>query len=397
MTKRWFTLLFVAMLGLLMTGSLWQTLLTAWAWDEEDIEYYDPLDTTPIASRATYSPTVSTIHFDMVGALAIAAGFSVEDAAIIQAYSQATDSEKLPADSPVYTFDADPANYPTPPPISEVTATPYCPAPETTADFTTMGNYDVAKDQMKCPGCFTSRFGPYGVFFHFPHARGDELYATRDWALARAPELTGTVIYAYSSTAQSFYQEAINIYESSDCFVSRTMKIDTGSIQPGSLEALGIYLHSLGDNQSHGDCIAAADGENKLFAAHVAVGPADPLAPCSWVTSHAVEFGNPNAPNPETSDTLRTFNGVLVVYDALLTYGAETGRNVYKPIPVDAEGNHIYDTVYAFVHNTSTAESADGPLNRRIMADELRTWALQTRTQNSAYWPEVFLPVILSE
>ncbi len=391
MSKRWFTLLFAVTIGLLLTGGLRQMLLTVWAWDEEDIEYYDPLDSTPVASRATYSPTVSSIHFDMVGALAIAAGFSVEDAAVIQAYSQATDSEELPAVNPVYTFDADPANYPTPPPIAEVSATPYCPSPETTADFTTMGNYDAAKDQMQCPGCFTSRFGPYGVFFHFPHARSDELYATRDWALGRVPELTGTVIYAYSSTAQSFYQEAINIYESSDCFVSRTVKIDTGSIQPGSLEALGIYLHSLGDNQSHGDCIAAADGENKLFAAHVHPnGPSDPLTPCRWV-SHEFEFG------PSNPDTDRTFNGILALYDALLTYGAETGRNVYKPIPVDAESNYIYNAIYSFVHETGAASDPDGPLNRRLKADELRSWALQTRAQNSAYWPEIFLPAILSE
>jgi len=396
MSKRWFAFFIAVTMGLLLTGGLHKMLSTAWAWaEEQNLEYYDPFDTTPIESRATYSPTVSSIHFDMVGALAIAAGYSVEDAAIIQAYSQATDSEELPAENPVYTFDADPANYPTPPPISQVSATPYCPDPANTADFATMGNYDAAKDQMQCSGCFTSRYGPYGVFFHFPHARADELYATRDWALGRTPVLTGEVIYAYSSTAKSFYQEAINIYESSNCFVSRTVRIDTGSIQAGSLEALGIYVHSLGDNHSHGDCIAAADAEGKLFAAHVTVGPMDPLAKCSWETSHKVEFG------PSNSDTDRTFEGILAVYDALVTYGEETGRNVYKPIPVhdanDADGQQMYTYIYDFVHNTGSSIDPDGPMNRRLKADELRNWALQTRTQNSAYWPQLFLPAILSE
>ncbi|MFQ5400245.1 MAG: hypothetical protein ACE5E7_11690 [Anaerolineae bacterium] len=390
MKHRWLILLASSLVGVVMVIGVLSVMPGVRAWDEEDILYFDPLDTTVITDRVTISPTVSTIHFDTVGALAIAAGFSVEDAAVIQAYSQATDSGNLPTVSPVYTFDADPVNYPTPPSITQVTATPYCPSPETTADFVTMGNYDVAKDQMECPGCFTSRFGPYGVFFHFPHTRSDELYATRDWAFGRAPQLTGTVIYAYSSTAQSFYQEAINIYNSSNCFVSRTATIDTGSIQPGSPQALGIYLHSLGDNQSHGDCIAAADADNKLFAAHVhPSGPSDPLTPCRWL-SHELEFG------PPSSDTNRTFNGILAVYDALLTYATETGRNVYRPIPIDAEGNHIYDAIYSFVYETGAASDPNGPMNRRIIMDDLRNWALQTRVQNPAYWPQVFLPVILS-
>ena len=390
MNRHRFALFLLVTFGLSATSLLWITFASL-AWSEESaLLYYNPLDEVPIEQRAVVSPTVSSIHFDMVGALAIAAGFSLEDAAVIQAYSQATDSGNLPAEDPIYTFDAAPANYPTPPPITEVEATLDCPSPETTVDSVTMGNYEASKDLMECPGCFTSRFGPYGVFFHFPHAHSDELYAIRNWAYGRTPELTGMVIYAYSSTAKSFYQAASNIYESSNCFVKRTAIVDTGEIQAGSPAALGIYLHSLGDNHSHGDCIAAADRENKLFASHVSVGPRDPLAPCSWVTSHAVEFG------PSNKDTDRTFDGILALYNALLAYGAETGQNFYQPIPVDAEGNHIYDAIYHFVHETGSAISREGQTNRRFAADELRTWALQTRTQNTAYWPRYFLPFITS-
>ncbi len=389
MKYRWLILLASSLVGAAMVVGILVVMPEVRAWDEENIEYFDPLDTTPITSRATVSPSVSTIHFDMVGALAIAAGFSVADAAVIQAYSQGTDSGNLPAANPVYTFDADLTNYPVPPAITEVTATPYCPSPETTDDFVTLGTYD--EDLMgDCPGCFTSRFGPYGVFFHFPHARSDELYAIEDWAYGRSPELTGTVIYAYSSTARSFFEEIINVYQSSNCFVSRTVTIDTGSIQAGSPQALGIYLHSLGDNRSHSDCITAADAENKLFAAHVRPeGPTDPLTPCRWL-SHEVEFGSPN------NNTNRTFNGIVAVYDALLAYAAETGRNVYRPIPIDAENNHIYDAIYSFVYETGAASDSDGPMNRRILADDLRNWALQTRAQNPAYWPQVFLPAMMS-
>ena len=49
------------------------TLSQVQAWDEEkDLHFYDPF----VLPRAVYSDTeVSSIHFDLAGALAIAAGF----------------------------------------------------------------------------------------------------------------------------------------------------------------------------------------------------------------------------------------------------------------------------------------------------------------------------------
>jgi len=73
-----------------LLAALLLTLSQVRAWDEETgLHFYDPY----VVPRVEYSDTeVSSIHFDLVGALAIAAGFSVTDAATIQLYSQLTDS-----------------------------------------------------------------------------------------------------------------------------------------------------------------------------------------------------------------------------------------------------------------------------------------------------------------
>ncbi len=383
--KRWKALALGPGLALLLLCGLLLALSSARAFDEEDIEYFDPLDYSPIASRPTYSPTVSSIHFDLVGALAIAAGFSVTDAATIQAYSQGTDSGQLPAVDPVYTFDADPDLYPVAPPITSVVTSTHCPSPTTTAPTVTIGSTNMMTD---CISCFTSRFGPYGVFFHLPHDRPDELVAIRDWALGQTDVLTGMVVFGYSSTAQSMWEGIANIYESTPCFVTETVRVDTGSIQPGSLEAFGIYLHALGDHWSHQACIEAADAEGLPFAAHVLPsGPSDPLWPCRW-TSHQFEFGDP----AEFPDSNRTFTATLVTYEALTAFAAQSDRPLYRSIPLTAEGNHLYDALYEFVHTATATE----PMVRRYLADDLRNWSLATRAANPAYWKyRTYLPLIV--
>ncbi len=372
--KYWQRVVWVMGIALVGVSMLLTGFSQAWAWDEENIEYFDPLDPAPLASRQTYSPTVSSIHFDLVGALAIAAGFSITDAATIQAYTQGSDSGNLPTLDPVYTFDAAPENYPTAPPIGSVMTSTYCPSPSTTAPTISIGSTNLMTD---CIACFTSRFGPYGTFFHEPHANPSELGAVRDWAFGASQALTGTVIFGYSSTARSMWQGIANIYASTPCFISQTVRIDTGSIQPGSLPALGIYLHSLGDNWSHQECIAAADEQELLFAAHILPsGPNDPLWACRW-TSHDFEFGDPQ----KFPDSQRTFDGILALYQALSEFAAHSERPIYRPIPLNAEDNHLYEALYEFVH-TSTAMN---PAPRRQMADELRTWALQTRAADPQY------------
>ncbi|NOX62077.1 MAG: hypothetical protein GXP42_09055 [Chloroflexi bacterium] len=354
------------------------------AWSEESLDYFDPLDSRSLDERDYVSPNVSSIHFDLVGALAIAAGFDVTDAAIIQAYSEATDAGPLPEENPVYTFDADPANYPEAPPITHVSRSEICPSPETTAPTVTMGSANF--DMMECPGCFTDRFGPYGVFFHMPHNSADELVAIHDWAWGLTNTLLGKVTFGYSSTAQFDWQGTANVYETTPCFVQEYHVVDTGSIEPGSLQALGIYLHSLGDSWSHNDCLAAADALDLPFAAHVTVtGATDPLWDCRW-THHTVEFGDAT----RFPDSSRTFSGVIALYEALIDFAQQSERPIYRPIPLTAEENRIYDALDAFVHASTFLRP--GP--RRVIADELRRWAQETRETNPLYARErVFLPL----
>ncbi len=403
--RRWLAVTFSACLGLLLLFTLMKTASLVSGWAEEGTElkpldYFDPLDTTPIASRTTYTPGVSSIHFDLVGALAIAAGFSVTDAATIQAYSQGTDSGKLPGANAVYRFDADPAKYPVAPSISSVMPSTNCPSPATTAPTVTIGSTDVMTENGNTIEEFTSRFGPYGVFFHEPHNRPDELGAIHDWAFGTTDVLTGVVTFGYSSTVTSAWppiysaKQMGNIYASTACFVTETVRIDTGSIQPGSLKAIGIYLHSLGDHWSHQECISATDSLGLPFAAHVytpGIRFDDPLYPCRW-DDHKAEFG-PSTTFPESD---RTYSGTIQVYQALYAYALQSGHTLYRPISLTAEGDHIRDTIYDFIHNTGSAMNTTNEPTRRTVADELRTWALQTRASNPAYWKfRLYLPVVL--
>lgn len=352
----------------------------AQAWDEEkELYFYEPW----LTSGTLYTGTeVSSVHFDLVGALALAAGFSVTDAATIQIYSQLTDAGIITG-SQVYSPAAW-TSFPVAPPITTVVTSTICPSPATTAPTVTMGSTAL----IECPGCFTSRFGPFGVFFHMPHDSPDELGAIHGWAFQETESLAGKVTFGYSSTARFEWQGIGNIYETTPCFVQQTVTVDTGPVAAGSLEALGIYLHSLGDHWSHQECIAAADAAGKPFAAHVYVAPGDPLAPCRWLM-HEVEFGASNT-FPASN---RTFSGTLAVYEALVNYAATSSRPLYRSIPLTAEGNHLYDTLYTFVHTAT----ANNPQPRRDIANALRAWSVQTRATNPAYWLyRLYLPLILA-
>lgn len=366
-------------------------LLSVFAWSEEtNLDYFDPLDYRPLAERVYTSPEVSSIHFDLVGALAIAAGFSITDAATMQTYSQLLDAGQIPSNNPVYALNANPVNYPTPPPITSVVTNTMCLTPSQTGPTVTMGT---ASDMMTCPGCFSDRFGPYGVFFHMPHNTPDELGAIRDWAWGATNVLTGKVTFGYSSTSQFEWQGIANVYETTPCFTQETHIVDTGDVQAGSLEAFGLYLHSFGDNLSHGDCLKAADNAGYYFAAHVSViGLGDPLWDCRW-THHEYEFGDPAVYHVLGVDSPRTLSAVYALYNEIYNYALASNRIVYRPIPITAENNYISDTIKTFVYtNTATA----GSQQRRIIADDLRNWALQTRANSADYWLyRVYLPVIL--
>ena len=65
---------------------------------EEPITFKDP------SSGRVWDDAISTVHSDIVYAMAIAAGFSDKDAAIIQIWDQLVDAERLgPGSATVYT------------------------------------------------------------------------------------------------------------------------------------------------------------------------------------------------------------------------------------------------------------------------------------------------------
>jgi len=363
------TLLVTLGLAVLLLGSL----TSAFAYDEEGIPFYDPLSPTHPENA---DQEVSSVHFDLVGALALAAGFSEEDAATIQLYSQLTDSSVLSTTDTTYNFDA--TSWPQAPSVKDIPASADCPSPETTTDSVTMGGTGL----VECPGCFTSRWGAYGVFFHMAHDNANELGAIRAWAMGEANKLSAEVTWGYSSTVPFTWEPAFtvaniaNVYEATACFGKTTVDaVDTGSVQPGDLAALGIYLHALGDSWSHRDCIEAADAQNKPFAAHVTVkGPQDPLWACRW-TMHDVEFGD-----EAHFDSERTYTGTVAIYDALLAYAATSSRPLFQSIPRDAEGSHIDSALKTFAE--SGAMAAD---ERRSQAQALAQWALWTRFSTPAY------------
>lgn len=137
----------------------------------------------------------------------------------------------------IYSFAS---SLPQPHPISQVPPSKWCPSPATTAPTVTMGNPETP--YLECKSCFTSRWSAYGIFFHMPHDRPNELGALREWAFARTPVLTGIATYAYSSTATFEWQNRANIDETTACFYTQILQVDTGGIGAGSPEALGIYL-----------------------------------------------------------------------------------------------------------------------------------------------------------
>jgi len=402
--RQWLLIALTSCVAIVLLFTILKTFSYVGAFAEEGTElkplaYFDPLDPTPLASRTTYTPGVSSVHFDLIGALAIAAGFSVTDAATIQAFSQATDSGNLPGANPVYVFDADPNKYPVAPPITSVMTSTFCPSPSTTAPTVTLGTTALMTDSGNTIEVFTSRFGPYGIFFHEPHDRPNELGAIHDWAFGATDALTGVVTFGYSSTVTSLWPKVYeakaigNVYASTACFVSETVRIDTGSIQPGSLPALGIYLHSLGDHWSHRECIAAADKAGLPFAAHVytdGIRFDDPLYPCRW-TDHKAEFGPPDT-FPESN---RTYTATVQLYKALVSYARQSERTIYRPIGLTDESNHIANALYDFVHNSGTALNVSKEPTRRTLADDLRTWALSMRETNPAYWKHrLYLPAV---
>lgn len=105
---------------------VWLTTFTrVRGWDEKNLYFYEPLD---LFLTIHSDPKVSSVHFDLVGALASAASFSVTDAPTTHVYSQLPGSNVMTGANRVHSFMASPlpAAFPSPdwPPVHTVPPPP---------------------------------------------------------------------------------------------------------------------------------------------------------------------------------------------------------------------------------------------------------------------------------
>ncbi len=191
-------------------------------------------------------PNQSTIHYSLVRALATCAGFSDEDAEIVATYSELTDllqDDGYDGDVCGTTLPLAPDN-PVAAARSGAVLTDLIEGPLNGCARWKSKVYPIDEPG---PGdaCFSDRFQAYGVFFHMPSDA--ELENIRTWAFTPGVDLIGDRAAAYGGET-----EAPLTWQ---CVARWNDEvIDTGHVESGSLEALGMYLHSRADRGSHFDC-----------------------------------------------------------------------------------------------------------------------------------------------
>lgn len=273
---------------------------------------------------------VSTHHLYLTRALAVCAGFATsgkpdpfdaaQDAERIAIADQLSDSEALHhGDAASTNCSAKPYALPTPTSLGCPAGTGTSTAMPVTGMHNATGLLPVPKWHPEA-GCFTSRYGPYSNDFHFPDAQ--QVAVLRAWAFGESTQLPGTAQFAFGGWFVSPWH--------ADCHATRKEIIDTGAVQPGSIDALGIYLHVLGDFHSHAPCRAGwGTRKNPPWPTHTL---STQQTGCAFI-DHAREFGCPAnsahdsmlTPPPGEEYVQHSVQAALDVYDALRRYGAGHG------------------------------------------------------------------------
>lgn len=188
-------------------------------------------------------------------------------------------------------------------------------------------------------GCFSQRFSPWSPLFHFPEE--SDLSVLRKFA-TEATSLEARAAYAYGPAGSNMW--------TGSCFVRPTGPVPTGDqVKPGSIEAFGMYLHSLGDFNSHRMCRDNWSGKDKqqgqpppkptwyFHTPGPGVLPANALGVenCGF-NDHAFEFGCADSER-RAGFLSGSVNGAERVYEALLEYAAKHGK---KPRVASVEANH---------------------------------------------------------
>ncbi len=167
-------------------------------------------------------------------------------------------------------------------------------------------------------GCFSQRFSPWSPLFHFPEEA--DLAVLRKFAtgeLATGEPLQARAAYAYGPVGSSMW--------SGKCFVRPEGSVPTGVVQPGSIEAFGMYLHSLGDYDSHRMCRDKWSAKDKPTWYFHTKGPAGKGVPNCGFNDHGFEFGCADSQR-RAGFLAGTVNGAERVYGALLQFAARQGK-----------------------------------------------------------------------
>src|SRR5262245_25355933 len=172
------------------------------------------------------------------------------------------------------------------------------------ADATTIAEADQVTDTLAYGATafeFTARDGVYKSYFHFPEA-GGSVDASGAGPLRRWSAGIGTLTDAAGTLAV--------------CNAAGTCCDTAGHcVSKGSLEALGIWLHAVGDYWSHHACIAAGGTDHTHYTA------TDPAQAAYCATSmHNHEWGTRAASGYNATIQANALTGLETVRDALVTY-----------------------------------------------------------------------------
>lgn len=187
-------------------------------------------------------------------------------------------------------------------------------------------------------GAFTHRFGPWVGQFHFPQADAlaDDLAGLRAFATGEKETLRARSVYGFGAARDTVW--------SGSCYDQRVETVPTGSVQAGSAEAFGTYLHSLADSYSHRVCREHwLHRQTPPWYYHT---PEAVMQEGCGFDDHDLEFGC-----PETSDRAAfvrgTVDGGIAVFDELLGYALAQG---FEPrvASVDAYGGWLRRQIERF-------------------------------------------------
>lgn len=340
----WWAALALA-LGVAASGST----LAAMGFAEEALPFRDPPG--PSGQVAAGATDISTIHDDLTYYLALAAGFSPEDANTLRLWDQLTDSEILTGTA-VYTNGQGGGFLP------PVDPDDVC-GPGTLKQLQAWPRWD----DMTVSGSVTSRFGPLSPFFHFPHRTGpraaSEIDALHDWGWGDTDHLQAYEAYAWGGVTVM----------AASCRYTRTVTVQT-TVSAGSLEAFAIYLHALADSYSHEDCLTQMDALGMPWGTHTTV--SDPATDACLYHPRNYDASDVHGREFYTyTDSLRTEQAAQHIYGELAARSIRReGETLPLSLSTPISGSEtLSDTLAVFVHRWTY----DQPDERRAYLDSLLT------------------------